>query len=202
MLLSSAFCDLAAAPPVAPPPLALSNDTKSSPASKSSQASAPADEFLPPVPPREWRTIVLHHSATSGGSVESIDAVHRQQRDSNGEPWLGIGYHFVIGNGQQMGDGEVRTTFRWQRQLAGAHAGKRQYNEQGIGICLIGNFDDAAPTEKQVAAIRSLLATLSKRYTITRERVVRHRDVQTTLCPGRLFPWEQALSDVPSAKTM
>jgi hypothetical protein len=170
----------------------------------SSQANlSQAADFLPPVTPRDWQSIVLHHSATEGGSVASIDAVHRQQKDSAGNLWLGIGYHFVVGNGQgtgkdgqSMGDGEVQPTFRWQQQLAGAHAGRREQNEHGIGICLIGNFEQAAPTDKQLASLAALLKTLSSRYAIAPARVLRHQDVHATLCPGRLFPWEQVVDEL------
>ena len=55
-----------------------------------------------------------------------------------------------------MADGEIQPTFRWQQQLAGAHAGSRDYNEHGIGICLIGNFDEQAPTDRQLAAVGEL----------------------------------------------
>ncbi len=74
----------------------------------------------PASPERDWKTIVLHHSATRGGDVATIDAEHRTHRDRRGNPWLGIGYHFVVGNGQKMGDGEVQATFRWHQQLPGA----------------------------------------------------------------------------------
>lgn len=158
---------------------------------------------------------MLHHSATSGGSVDSIDAVHRQQKDSAGNPWLGIGYHFVVGNGhgsgghltgghgasgQSMGDGEVQPTFRWQKQLAGAHAGRREQNERGIGICLIGDFEQAAPTDKQLASLAALLKTLSTRYSIPPAKVLRHQDVHATLCPGRLFPWERVVAELARSK--
>jgi hypothetical protein len=149
------------------------------------------DRFEPPLASRAWKSIVLHHSATSGGNVESIDAAHRRNRDRSGNPWLGIGYHFVVGNGQKMADGEIQSTFRWQKQLPGAHAGVREYNELGIGICLIGNFDEMAPTDRQLAALGELLKSLAGRYAIPRERLVRHQEIQATLCPGRLFPWEQ-----------
>lgn len=163
------------------------------------QTAADADNaFQPPVAARAWKSIVLHHSATPGGSVAAIDAAHRQQKDAAGRPWLGIGYHFVVGNGRGMDDGSVEPTFRWQQQLAGAHAGQRDANEQGIGICLIGNFDEQAPTAKQLAATRALLKTLTARYAIGAARVVRHHDVQATLCPGKQFPWEQVVADLPA----
>ena len=139
---------------------------------------------------RDWKTIVLHHAATRGGDVATIDAEHRKHRDRWGNPWLGIGYHFVVGNGQKMADGEVQATFRWHNQLPGAHAGNRDYNDNGIGICLIGNFDQAPPTDRQVAAVRGLVKSLAERYAISRDGLVRHSDVQATLCPGKLFPWE------------
>jgi hypothetical protein len=163
-----------------------------------SSAGADAFEFPPQAPPRAWTSIVVHHSATTEGDVAAIDAAHRQQRDPQGKPWLGIGYHFVVGNGRPMGDGEIQPTFRWLRQLSGAHAGKRDYNEHGIGICLIGNFDEAAPTARQVAAVGYLLKSLAQRHAIPRERIVRHSEVQATACPGRLFPWEQLLANVPT----
>jgi hypothetical protein len=65
----------------------------------------------PKVRSRDWRYIVIHHTATPEGDVEAIDAVHRGRTDAQGQPWLGIGYHFVIGNGAPMADGEVAATF-------------------------------------------------------------------------------------------
>jgi N-acetyl-anhydromuramyl-L-alanine amidase AmpD len=164
------------------------------PASESLAASSAAvTQILPTAKLRPWQSIVLHHSATTAGSVASIDAAHRQQKDAAGNPWLGIGYHFVVGNGQSMGDGEVQATFRWQQQLAGAHAGNRAHNDRGIGICLIGNFEDASPTDKQLAALDALLAMLSSRYAIPRDQILRHQDVHATLCPGRHFPFQQVV---------
>jgi hypothetical protein len=163
------------------------------------RAAPTRDDFVPPVAARRWTAIVLHHSATAGGSIASIDAAHRRNTDTDGKPWLGIGYHFVVGNGHSMGDGEIRPTFRWKQQLAGAHAGKREENEHGIGICLIGNFDDAAPTDRQLSAVRELVKTLAARYAIPADRVVPHRDVTATSCPGRRFPWEQVVAGLPAA---
>jgi N-acetyl-anhydromuramyl-L-alanine amidase AmpD len=140
--------------------------------------------------PREWKHILIHHSATEVGSVEAIDAVHRQRRDANGNPWLGIGYHFVIGNGHGMEDGAVAATFRWDQQLAGAHAGDEEYNSLGIGICLIGNFEETPPTDAQLDAMYALIEWLRTEYALPPEALARHLDVRSTACPGRLFPWE------------
>ena len=141
--------------------------------------------------PRAWRYLLLHHSATTGGSVEAIDRSHRQRRDQLGNPWLGIGYHFVIGNGNGMPDGEIEATFRWKEQLDGAHAGSRKHNLHGIGVCLIGNFDETAPTGKQMESLAALAEELVRTHGIEAKRVLRHHDVSATQCPGKLFPFEE-----------
>lgn len=159
-------------------------------------AGAPSLDWEPPVESRLWKSIVLHHSATARGDVASIDAAHRRRTDAAGKPWLGIGYHFVIGNGQGLADGAVEPTFRWREQLAGAHAGSREQNDRGIGICLIGDFSQTSPTMRQLAATRRLIAALADRYQIPKTDILRHSDIRTTQCPGRLFPWSEALAEV------
>lgn len=141
---------------------------------------------------REWNYIVLHHTASDSGNVESIHEEHLKRKDKNGNPWLGIGYHFVIGNGNGMADGEVEQTFRWKQQLQGAHAGVADYNQHGIGIVLIGNFEKAPPTSAQASAVKQLVGILKREYGIPRVKVVGHGDVKPTECPGKLFP----MSDV------
>ncbi len=149
------------------------------------------DDLAPQAPVRAWKYIVLHHSATTDGDVRSIDGDHRGRTDSTGEPWLGIGYHFVIGNGGAMGDGAVEATFRWRDQLAGAHAGSRVYNDTGIGICLIGDFQNSPPTPRQIVAVRELVAALVAQYGIQPANCIRHSDIHSTECPGRFFPYHQ-----------
>lgn len=144
---------------------------------------------------RSWKYVVLHHTATETGSLESIDAAHKQRKDSEGNPWRGIGYHFLIGNGRGMSDGEVVATFRWTEQCDGAHAGHSVYNNQGIGICLVGNFEEAPPTPAQLNSLRQLIATLQETCQINAAGIVRHTDIKPTACPGKNFPWEELLGD-------
>jgi len=137
---------------------------------------------------REWEHIVLHHTASNGGSVESIHEGHL------GKGWLGIGYHFVIGNGNGMSDGAIEPTFRWREQMHGAHAGIKEYNELGVGICLVGNFQNSHPTEAQLASVKRLVRTLSLEYSIPSSRIVGHCDVKSTACPGTNFPLAEVKS--------
>ena len=133
---------------------------------------------------RDWRHIVIHHSATDEGSAATFDEYHREVKG-----WKGLAYHFVIGNGTHTPDGSVEVGYRWKRQIAGAHAGVREYNQYGIGVCLVGDFETARPTKKQMASLKELLAFLTKRFSVAPVDVVRHKDLTKTKCPGRNFPW-------------
>jgi N-acetylmuramoyl-L-alanine amidase len=145
--------------------------------------------WLPSRYERAWTAIVIHHSATDKGDAAVIDKWHRE---NNG--WNGIGYDFVIGNGTYSGDGEVEPTYRWRGQLTGAHAGGTPgnwANEEGIGICLIGNFNRTAPTARQMNSLIKLVRFLQQRYHIPKSRIYGHGDVpggHETECPGRYFP--------------
>jgi hypothetical protein len=138
---------------------------------------------------RDWSAIVLHHSGTARGGAESFDAHHRRERG-----WRSLGYHFVIGNGTETPDGAIQAGPRWQRQEAGAHAASSEYNQRGIGVCLVGNFETGRPTEAQLEATVLLLRALVRRFGISKERILGHREVReggSTACPGRFFPMEE-----------
>ena len=148
---------------------------------------------------RKWRYIVIHHSATPAGTLESIDQGHRDRGFENG-----AAYHFIISNGRSHGtaDGAIAPTARWLEQLDGAHtkvAGHPEFNGEGIGICLIGNFDLQRPTARQMAALQGLVQALRTHYGIPLERIVGHGEVKNTDCPGRLFPMEPFLMDLRQA---
>jgi hypothetical protein len=140
----------------------------------------------PGVTPRKWTALVFHHSATSAGGAESFGAYHRQEKG-----WQSLAYHFVIGNGTATPDGSIETGPRWRRQEAGAHAHSAEFNEQGIGICLVGNFELQPPTPAQVSAARALARELCRRFQIPPDRILGHNQIREgggTACPGKLFP--------------
>ena len=159
-----------------------------------------AERWLAGVPESNWQYIVLHHSATDSGSVDQIHAEHRRRRDTAGNPWLGIGYHFVIGNGNGMKDGAIESTFRWEEQLSGAHSGHAALNARGIGVCLIGNFELAPPTDAQLNSVKTLVQVLATRHQIARENIVGHASVKATACPGKYFPLKELRQVIPVTK--
>ncbi len=143
--------------------------------------------------PRSWKYIILHHSGEANGSLASIDRFHRE---TNG--WDECGYHFVIGNGTESGDGEIEVGSRWPKQKHGAHTkpqGVQEYNEHGIGICLVGNMNRQPPTAKQIEATRRLIAYLQQHYRVAPRGVTTHGDVHGshTECPGKLFPYDRLI---------
>ena len=171
----------------------------------SSSGSRPAttgigSEWQAGVSESDWQYIVIHHTATGSGSVESIHAEHRRRKDADGNPWLGIGYHFVVGNGHGMKDGAVESTFRWDEQLHGAHSGHALFNARGIGVCLIGNFEQAPPTKEQMQSVRTLVAVLATRHQIPRERIIGHVAVKATACPGKHFPLNELRQVIPETR--
>lgn len=139
---------------------------------------------------RRWKYIIIHHSAIDKGSAYSIDRYHREDRG-----WRnGLGYHFVIGNGNGARNGQIEMGGRWRKQMKGAHAGNHEYNQYGIGICLIGNFENKRPSEAQLSALADLIKYLQKRCNIPTRKVFRHKDVKITVCPGDHFPYYELMA--------
>lgn len=131
-----------------------------------------------------WKRIVIHHSGASYGSPELLAAAHEAKR------LKGLGYHFVIGNGNGSGDGELYVGFRWLDQLPGAHAMGAEgewHNLHSIGICLIGDGDRKPFTEAQMRRLSELVAALSREFGIAERDVVLHSQIAPTSSPGRLF---------------
>ena len=143
---------------------------------------------------RKWDSLVIHHSACERGSAALFDKAHRARG------WDELGYHFVIGNGSLTPDGYVEVGSRWPKQKHGAHAKtpSNHYNELGIGICLIGNFEQKYPSGSQLQALEKLSEFLTGRYAIPAGRILGHREIRgtRTLCPGKNFPMRQLRASV------
>ena len=185
------------APPMRPAPIIpLPTEPYSPPTMQPIEPITRTNPWKPDSESREWNYIVLHHTASDSGSVDSIHEEHLKRKDKNGKNWLGIGYHFVIGNGNGMGDGEIEPTFRWRQQMQGAHAGVADFNQHGIGIVLVGNFEKTPPTAAQLTSIKRLVGTLKREYSIVESKIMGHGDVKATECPGKLFPMSEVRESI------
>ena len=132
---------------------------------------------------RNWKYIIIHHSATPTGNAREFNEHHLKTRK-----WKnGLGYDFVIGNGKGSLDGVIEAGQRWARQMSGSHTLASNMNENGIGICLVGNFEMKKPTDKQMQTALELVRYLRKRYGIPRRNVLGHGEVKgsSTDCPGK-----------------
>ncbi len=153
-----------------------------------------ADDPLPPpeapAPLRNptFRRIVLHHSATHGGSAAAFERDHRARLG-------GLAYHFIVGNGSGTPDGRVETGYRWRDQVPGPHTTSAEVNRESIAVCLVGDLQAGPPTLRQLEALLPLLERLCRDHAIPAEAVGSHREASgDTLCPGRGLPMPEIRS--------
>ena len=105
-----------------------------------------------------------------------------------------MGYHFVIGNGSDTSDGKIEVGSRWYQQKHGAHCRvpgdtTNKYNEHGIGICLVGDFNNSPPSRAQMKSLIYLTKGLLNYTNLPASAVHFHKDFKSTDCPGRYFPY-------------
>jgi N-acetyl-anhydromuramyl-L-alanine amidase AmpD len=142
-------------------------------------------------PQRSWRFIIIHHGMIAPATKDGTAAA----------PETPSALHFIIGNGRGNGpaDGKAVSTDRWLDQLDAANTrvpGHTEFNTQGIGICLIGDFDRQKPTARQMTKLQDLILYLQNLYAIPMEKVLTHNDVERVRCPGLLFPTEPLLREL------
>ncbi len=148
-----------------------------------------------PVRNGRWKYIVIHHSATPNGSAQGMENYHRFKRRMEN----GLAYHFVIGNGKGMPDGQIAIGQRWRNQLNGGHLASEKLNTMAIGICLVGNFNQTQPTPAQMRSLTALTTYLMQRTRVGATGVRMHRQINTkpTECPGERFPMKTLLKNLP-----
>jgi len=179
--------------------LLVGDNWQALPAVKVAQADSARGSAQVEVAPGRWQAIVIHHSATAAGTAVDIARQH--------EAWgLGsLGYHFVIGNGNGQADGEVLQGPRWLEQQGGAHVTERAagatpdaawFNQNAIGICLIGNGERREFTDAQLKALAALVNDLQRATGIPDSNVVMHSDLAEVASPGRWFPRAQFALDI------
>jgi len=141
-----------------------------------------------------WQHVVIHHSGTESGTLKGIDEYHRDRRRME----HGLAYHFVVGNGHGMPDGEIAVGTRWTEQLDGGHLASAELNQASLGICLIGHFDRQKPTAQQWASLKALLRALLARCQLELEAVKTHQQINPihTRCPGRRFDTKLLLREL------
>ena len=135
--------------------------------------------FDGPIPLRsDTDFFVLHHIGRLGGlKASEIDAkvIHRWHKERG---FLGCAYGYII-----LTDGTIQRGRK--RDELGAHC--KGHNYQSIGICVVGDFDNASPTAEQLDALARLLADLHDHFGLDaarEETILGHCDLNKTDCPG------------------
>ena len=121
--------------------------------------------------------IIIHHTEEEGWNFYDTNNYHI----SVGWEW--IGYNYFI-----EADGKI---FEGRGMKVGAHT--KGMNIKSIGICLSGNFDIEIPKQEQLISLKKLCTFLIKKYNISIERVIGHREVENCkkTCPGINFDMDQ-----------
>lgn len=128
--------------------------------------------------------IILHHAAASECDARTVHTWHLKRGFS------GIGYHFLVRKNGTIERGRAEN-------LVGAHAAGN--NSNSIGICFEGNFETESMGEAQKNAGKELIAYLCNKYGI--DVVIRHKDVASTACPGKNFPYTELLNYKSAVQT-
>lgn len=165
---------------------------------------------------KEWKGIVLHHSASEDGvtrdapdikhyhmsyridyKIVNKEEFNRRKAAGDGvkfeKPWRDVGYHFL----EEYEGKKLVLSYGRPLWMPGAHAGhakSNMFNQDYIGICVIGNFDENVPSKEQISHILAICRALMKKFKIKVENVIGHREVYIRLgvpvekqCPGKYF---------------
>lgn len=126
------------------------------------------------------RYIVLHHSATVDGKAIRDFVAIKKEHMARG--YRDIGYHWVIENINGILTA-IPGRPEWE---IGAHCPGR--NQDGIGICVVGNFELEVPGNDLYCFVANKCSDIMARHPI--REIGGHRDYIATACPGKHFDVE------------
>ena len=121
------------------------------------------------------KRIILHHAEAKHCTIHDIHQWHL----ANG--WAGCGYHFLVRK-----DGTIYRG-RPENKL-GAHTAN--HNTGSLGICFEGAYNTETMNESQIKAGQELIVYLLDKYKLLKANVYKHKDFNSTDCPGNNFPYE------------
>ncbi|MGS0745545.1 N-acetylmuramoyl-L-alanine amidase [Syntrophomonas erecta subsp. sporosyntropha] len=122
--------------------------------------------------------IVIHHSASPDhGTLKDFDSIKRWHVEHNG--WRNIGYHWVV----EKVNGILTAIPGRPEWDTGAHCPGR--NQDGIGICIVGNYQETVPDPELYSFVANLCKQIMARHPI--QEIGGHRDYTATACPGQHF---------------
>lgn len=124
--------------------------------------------------------ITVHHdgmnpftSMAEGAASQRLESIRRAHVGSNG--WADIGYHYVVDPAGRVW--EARPVW-----LQGAHV--KDNNEHNLGVMMLGNYDQQAPTNAATKSLDDFVAVMMRKYKVPVSRVYTHQEIRPTACPG------------------
>lgn len=122
--------------------------------------------------------LVLHHSDTESGTVQTFHAYHQSKG------WLGIGYHYVVYKDGSVWRGRPENWIGAQAEGA---------NSYTIGICFVGKYnEETVMPDAQFRSGLALLCDLRSRYPGI--EIQPHKHFDNTACPGQYFPFDRLVA--------
>ncbi len=135
-------------------------------------------------PAYDYTRLTVHHAGTGVNThtawddavcdLNGILEAHLQNRFGD------IAYHFIIDYAGRIWAGRPLC-------YMGAHVSG--FNENNLGIMLLGNFEEQRPAPAQVQSLCALIKAAQNTWRIPAAGVFGHRDLGRSLCPGaNLYP--------------
>ncbi|XP_066255767.1 peptidoglycan-recognition protein LB-like isoform X1 [Euwallacea similis] len=124
--------------------------------------------------------VVIHHSYIPAACFTKEDCIVAMQwmQDFHqfNRSWNDVGYSFAAGS-----DNRIYAGRGWS--AVGAHA--PGFNNQSIGICIIGDWTEKLPPEEQLQIVRQFIRLgVIKGYIKEDYKLIGHRQARDTDCPG------------------
>lgn len=120
------------------------------------------------------KQIVIHHSASKPSTtIEEISTCHKSRGFNQ------VGYHKVIYDDGTIMNGRPEST---------VPASVKDHNKATLAVCVTGNFEVDHPTTFQLISLELVIQEWRTKWPGV--KIVCHRDLAATLCPGKnLYSW-------------
>ena len=130
--------------------------------------------------PDRWEQIEIHygnHDDSGKQAKHEVDQFPQHSNPSRRMPECdSSGCHFIIFDGYDGIDGQIKTTENWQGQFEADHITQNCPEPSGktgrtIHICVATTGESAAPTDSQIRRTEALVAELCRRFRIERDAI-------------------------------
>lgn len=131
--------------------------------------------------------VAVHHTGSKWGCAEEIIHWHTDPKPK-GNGWSRPGYHYMINNGYPTyrsyyrkvkvkgWDGKIEDSTDGLVPEKHTSNGVLAFNSNLINVCLVGNFDQAYPSDAQINSLDLLCEKLLKKYNLDYTAIIGHHE--------------------------